>query len=349
VLAGIIRESALLPDARVAHHGRMASPPHTVVVVAFDGLQLLDLAGPVEVLRTATRLGADPVYDLVVATPDGEPVRSESGVQVGADRSLARLARVGGCIDTLVVVGGDGTRAAVHDESLVADLRTVARRAARVTSVCSGSFLLAAAGLLDGYAATTHWASCDRLAAAHPDVEVRPDQIYVRDRDRWTSAGVTAGIDLMLAIVEADHGADLAHEVAGWLVVFVRRPGGQSQFSAQLRAMPATSPSIGDLQRWLPDHLAEDLSVQVLARRSGMSPRNFARVFRRETGTTPASYVEDLRVESARRLLEDTDLTVAAIASRVGCRHAETLHRVFRRRVGTTPDRYRQHFGRRAS
>ena len=322
---------------------------HTVVIVAFDGLQLLDLAGPVEVLRTATRLGARPPYRTLLATPDGAPVRSESGVQLGADVSLAELARDAADLDTLVVVGGQGTAAAMADHGLVADLASVAARAPRLTSVCSGSFLLAAAGLLDGYEATTHWASCDRLADLYPEVSVLPDRIFVRDRDRWTSAGVTAGIDLMLAVVEEDHGAGLAHAVAGWLVVFVRRPGGQSQFSAQLRAMPASSPSIAELQRWLPDHLDRDVSVEALAAHAGMSQRNFSRVFRRATGTTPAAYVEELRVETARRLLEDTDLTVGAVAARVGFAHAETLHRAFRRCVGTTPDRYRQHFGRRAS
>jgi transcriptional regulator GlxA family with amidase domain len=331
-----------------AHHGHVPRP-HTVAVVAFDGLQLLDLAGPVEVLRTATRLGADPAYRTLITTPGGASVRSESGVQVGADVALADLARGAERVDTLVVVGGEGTRSMMSDTAFVRDLRVLAARTPRVTSVCSGSFLLAAAGLLDGYEATTHWGSCDRLAEQFPEVAVQGDRIYVRDRDRWTSAGVTAGIDLVLAIVEDDHGADLAHAVAGWLVVFVRRPGGQSQFSAQLRSMPAASPSIADVQRWLPDHLDEELSVDQLAARAGMSPRHFARVFRRETGTTPAVYVEDLRVEAARRLLEDTDLTVAAIASRVGFAHPETLHRAFRRRVATTPDRYRQHFGRRAS
>jgi transcriptional regulator GlxA family with amidase domain len=215
--------------------------------------------------------------------------------------------------------------------------------------VCTGAWLLAAAGLLDGYEATTHWAWCDQLADRHPGVQVRPDRIYVHDRDRWTAAGVTAGVDLFLAIVEADHGADLAHQAAGWLVVFVQRPGGQSQFSAQLRAQRATTTSIADLQAWLADHLDEDLGVEALAAHVGMSPRTFARVFRRETGTTPAAFVEELRVEAARRLLETTDLTVAAVARHVGMKHAETLHRAFHRRLGTTPDRYRQHFSRRAS
>jgi transcriptional regulator GlxA family with amidase domain len=327
----------------------MASDHHEVVIVAFDGLQLLDLAGPVEVLRTATRLGASPPYRTVVATPDGRPVRSESGVAVAADVSLADLARSRHRVDTLVVVGGEGTRSVVDRRGFLADVAAVAGRTPRVTSVCTGAWLLAAAGLLDGYEATTHWAWCAALADRHAGVQVRPDRIYVRDRDRWTSAGVTAGIDLFLAVVEADHGADLAHQAAGWLVVFVQRPGGQAQFSAQLRAQRATTTSIADLQAWLGDHLDEDLGVEALAGRVGMSPRTFARVFRRETGTTPAVFVEELRLEAARRLLETTDLTVAAVARRVGMKHAETLHRAFHRRLATTPDRYRQHFSRRAS
>jgi transcriptional regulator GlxA family with amidase domain len=318
-------------------------------VVAFDGFQLLDLSGPVEVLRTATLLGADPPYRTLIATPKGRRARSESGVALNADVSLAELARGRRRIDTLVVVGGVGTRRVARDDVFLRDLAVVAGRARRAASVCTGAWLLAAAGLLDGYDATTHWAACTALAEHHPQIRVRADRIYVRDRNRWTSAGVTAGIDLFLAVVEEDHGAELAHAVAGWLVVFVRRPGGQSQFSAQLRAEPATTPSIVELQRWLPDHLEEDLGVDALAMRIGMSPRTFARVFRRETETTPAAFVEDLRVETARRLLETTDLTVAAVARRVGMKHAETLHRAFGRRVGTTPDRYRQHFGRRAS
>jgi transcriptional regulator GlxA family with amidase domain len=321
---------------------------HTVVVVAMDGLQLLDLAGPVEVLRTANDLAGEQLYRTLVATPGGADVRSDSGVRLGGDVSLGELARSRRPVDTLTVVGGPGTRAALADEGFVADVARLSRRAGRTTSVCTGSLVLAKAGLLDGYAATTHWALADVLALWDA-VEVRSDQIFVRDRDRWTSAGVTAGIDLFLALVEQDHGPELAHQVAAWLVVFVRRPGGQSQFSAQLRAQPATTPSITELQGWLNDHLDADLSVAALADRAGMSPRNFARVFRRETGATPAAHVEELRVESARRLLESTDLTVGAVARQVGLHHAETLHRAFRRRVGTTPERYRQHFGRHPS
>jgi transcriptional regulator GlxA family with amidase domain len=177
-------------------------------------------------------------------------------------------------------------------------------------------------------------------------VQVHPDRIYVRDRDRWTSAGVTAGIDLALALVEADHGPDLAREVAALLVVYVRRPGGQSQFSVQLNQRPARREELAELQRWLPCHLTDDLSIPALARRSGLSERTFSRAFRAETGTTPAAHVEALRVEAARSLLEATDLTVAAVAREVGLVRADRLHRALRRQLGTTPDRYRQHFAR---
>jgi transcriptional regulator GlxA family with amidase domain len=306
-----------------------------------DGLQLLDLAGPVEVLRVANKLGGQPPYRSVVATPGGADVRSDSGVRVGADVALEELARSDRPVDTLTVVGGLGTLGMLEDREFLADVARLSARAGRTTSVCTGSLVLATAGLLDGYAATSHWAVTDELAA-HPGVAVRTDQIYVRDRDRWTSAGVTAGIDMFLALVEEDHGPDIAHYAAAWLVVFVRRPGGQPQFSAQLRAGPATSPAVAGVLRWVSDHLDDDLSVDALATRAGMSTRNFTRAFRRETGTTPAAYVEQVRVEAAQRLLGTTDLTVGAIARRVGIRHAETLHRAFRRRVGATPEQFRQ-------
>lgn len=345
-MAEIVSILALLPTARTSRIDVMESE-HVVVAVAYDGFQLLDLAGPLEVLSGATRFGATPRYRSLIATPGGESVTSTSGVRIRADVDLQNLAASRRRVDTLVVVGGLGTRDAIGNGELLDSTAALGARAGRVSSVCSGSLLLAAAGLLDGYAATTHWNSCEYLAR-YP-VEVRGDQIFVHDRDRWTSAGITTGIDLFLALVEDDHGADLAHQVAQWLVVFVRRPGGQSQFSTQLRVPPASTPSIAEVQRWLNDHLTDDLRVDSLAERAHMSPRSFARRFREETGTTPAAYVERLRVEAARRLLETTDLTVATIAQQVGLHQPETLHRAFRRQLGTTPDRYRQHFSRRVS
>lgn len=328
------------------------SAPRSVVFVVVPGIQLLDLAGPLEVLDAANRLlerhGSPAAYRSTIATPGGERIRTSSGVEIGADAALAEVAAGHDRLDTVLVVGGSGTRAAMVDEPLLDHVRALAGRADRVASVCTGALVLAAAGLLDGYRATTHWASCD-LLARRSDVDVMPDQIFVHDRDRWTSAGITAGIDLALALVDQDHGPELAHEVAGWLVVFARRPGGQAQFSAQLAAQAARTPAVAEIQRWLPDHLGEDLTVARLADRAAMSPRTFARAFRAETGTTPAAHVEELRVEAARRLLETTDHTVGAIARAVGLRHPETLHRAFARRLGTTPARYRQHFARQSA
>jgi transcriptional regulator GlxA family with amidase domain len=317
----------------------------SVVLVAYDRFQLLDLAGPADVFRSATLLGAEPAYELRTVAPS-RSVTSESGVRLSADRTLAAEAIDGAPIDTLVVVGGRGVGAFARDGRAVDQVRALAGRSRRITSVCTGAFVLAAAGLLDGHRATTHWSACAALAERFPEIDVEPDRIHVHDRDRWTSAGVTAGIDLALALVEDDHGGDLAHAVAGWLVVFVRRAGGQAQFSAQLAARPARSEPIAELQRWLPDHLGEDLSVAALAERAAMSPRSFARRFREETGTTPAAYVEALRLESARRLLESSTAPVATVAATTGFGRPETLHRAFARRVGTTPDRYRRHFRR---
>jgi transcriptional regulator GlxA family with amidase domain len=281
-------------------------------------------------------------YTRVVVSPDGRPVRSSSGVEVGVDRSLGELVNESSLVDTLMVVGGPG--ALMIDGPVASAIRTLAERARRVTSVCTGALTLANAGLLDGYRATTHWSCCDFLAERYPQVCVEPDQIYVRDGNRWTSAGVTAGIDLALALVEDDRGVELAQTIARWLVVFTRRPGGQSQFSTQLRTQDARTPTVRAVQQWLPDHLAEELDVAALAARAGMSTRNFSRLFRTETGQTPAAFVESLRVEAARRLLETTDLTIDAVAHAVGFKHAETLHRAIARCLATTPARYRQHF-----
>jgi transcriptional regulator GlxA family with amidase domain len=316
----------------------------TVVFVVFDDLQLLDLAGPVDVVGGANDMGADPPYRTLVASADGRSVRSASGLEVGVDASLDQVRRRRGPLDSLVVVGGAGAHRAADDPRLCRAVAALSRRARRTVSVCSGALVLAAAGILDGRRATTHWETVGQLADRHPSVEVEPDPIYVRDGDVWTSAGVTAGIDLFLALVDADHGAELAHRIARDLVVFVRRPGGQSQFSAQLRTQPARSPAIAGLQRWLPDHLDHDLTVAAMARHVGLSPRQFARAFAAEVGTTPAAYVENLRLEAARRLLETSDLTVETVAKTVGMPLPETLYRAFRLRLGTTPDQYRKHW-----
>ncbi|WP_405135614.1 GlxA family transcriptional regulator [Nocardia sp. NBC_01388] len=316
--------------------------PRTIVFVAYQGMQLVELAGPMDVFGFVNALAEDEVYRLVTASPAGRSITADGGLTIAVEHSLHDLAASAEEIDTLLVVGGWITGPVSAE--VVRELPALARKSRRVTSVCSGALLLAAAGLLDGYRATTHWGTTDRLARTYPRVTVEPDRIFVHDRNRWTSAGVAAGIDLALALVEDDHGREKAQEIARAFVVFTRRSGGQAQFSAQMRAQPARTPAIRAVQQWLPDHLAGNLAVSTLAARAGMSERHFARAFRAETGTTPATFVEDLRIEAARRLLESTDLTITAIARTVGYRHAETLHRLFTRRLSTTPERYRRHF-----
>ena len=311
-----------------------------VVIVAFPGVQTLDVHGPAEVFTTATQLSKGNGYSVEVVATRPAPLPTSS-VALYPDRTIDRCR---GPIDTLLVAGGRGVHDAANDEQLVGWLSAAAKRSRRVTSVCTGAFLLARAGLLDGRRATTHWASCGELARRHPGVEVESDPIFVRDGNVITSAGVTAGMDLALAIVEEDLGREVALETARWLVLFLKRPGGQAQFSAQLGAQMADREPLRELQGWLPDHLGEDLSVPALARRACMSERNFARAFRDETGMTPAAYVEVARVESARMALETGDLPVETIARQAGFGTVETMRRAFRRRVGVSPAGYRGRF-----
>lgn len=317
------------------------SRPRRIVIVAFPGVQSLDVTGPSEVFSQAERGSEHGEYAVELVSPDGGALRASSGVQLLADRPLQQCR---GAIDTLVVAGGAGVRDAARDERFEAWLRLAARRSRRVTSVCTGAFLLARAGILDGRRATTHWAACAALGRTYPTVEVDPDPIFVRDGNVYTSAGVTAGIDLALALVEEDLGRAAALEVARNLVLFVRRPGGQAQFSATLAGQAASRPGIRELQAWIADHLDTDLSVPALAERSLMSPRNFARVFSREVGITPAAFVETLRIERARTLLETTDLQVDEVARRCGFGTVETLRRAFGRRVRVSPSDYRDRF-----
>jgi transcriptional regulator GlxA family with amidase domain len=316
-----------------------------VLVVVYDGVQSLDVTGPVEVFAHATRLGGDGRggYDLVLASVAGGAVRTSSGLRLWPDRAL-RAAR--GPLDTLLVAGGDedGVVAAVADTRLVGGVRRLASQARRVASVCSGAFVLAEAGLLDGRRATTHWSACDVLASAYPAVRVDPEPIYVRDEEVWTSAGVTAGIDLALSMVEDDMGRDVALAVARQLVVFLHRPANQAQFSAQLAGQLAERDALRQTQHWIADHPDADLTVEALARRAAMSPRNFARSFRAELGMTPARYVERVRVEAARRLLEESKDPVEAVARRCGFGTGETLRRTFLRALGVGPLEYRRRF-----
>jgi transcriptional regulator GlxA family with amidase domain len=246
--------------------------------------------------------------------------------------------------DTLLVAGGSGARTAVTDQRVVDWIGRASRRARRTVSVCTGAYLLAAAGLLNDRRATTHWAHCDDLARSFTSVRVDPDPVFINDGDVWTSAGITAGIDLALALVEEDLGPHVALFAARELVVFLKRPGGQSQFSSALAAQQAAQPELRELQAWIGGHLDEELTVPVLAERALMSERSFARAFAREVGQTPAAYVEALRIERARDLLEDGAPSLEAVAQATGFASAEVLRRAFHRHVGVSPAEYRERF-----
>jgi transcriptional regulator GlxA family with amidase domain len=314
--------------------------PRRVAILVFDRVQVLDAAGPAEAFSIADRI-APGSYTVETVAPRRGPVTTSGALTLHAHRAL-RGCR--GPLDTLLVAGGTGVRAAAADPAVVRWIASAARRSRRVASVCTGAFLLAEAGLLDGRRATTHWSACDALARAYPAVRVERDPIYVRDGDVLTSAGITAGMDLALAMVEDDLGRDVALQTARWLVLFVQRPGGQAQFSASLAAQRPERAPLRELQAWILDHLDADLSVPALAARAHMSPRHFARAFAREVGITPAAYVETVRVERARQRLERGAGSLDAVARECGFAGAETLRRAFHRRLGVAPSHYRERF-----
>lgn len=309
----------------------------TVLVVLFDAVQSLDVTGPVEVFAGAEQYTPG-TYLIRTASLDGTPVRSSGGLTLVPDEALADAPDP----HTLLVPGGQGTRR--PDPRLTDWLREHGPRAERLVSVCTGAALLAEAGLLDGRRATTHWAYCDQLARNHPAIEVDAEPIYVRDGHVSTSAGVTSGIDLALALVEDDLGRDAALTVARHLVVFLRRPGNQAQFSAQLAAQTAQREPLREVQRWITEHPADDLTVESLAERARLSPRHFARAFLAETGMTPGRYVDRVRLEHARRLLEDTGDGVEGISRASGYGTPEAMRRAFIKALGSAPAEYRHRF-----
>lgn len=323
----------------------MAAAPETrrVVILAYPGVQPLDVVGPAEVFAGASAV-AEASYDVDVVAETTEALSTNDGAYGLVPARTT--ASVRGGIDTLVVAGGWGVFDQVANRSLIRWIRSAARRSRRVTSVCTGSFLLAEAGLLAGKRVATHWSACGELARRHPEIDVDPEPIFVHDGGVWTSAGVTAGMDLSLALVEKDLGREVALSVARRLVLFLQRPGGQAQFSTQLKAQAAQRDPLRELQLWIADHLHEDLRVEALAERAAMSPRNFARAFRAETGRTPGAYVVDLRVERSCQLLEDGNDPVDVIARRCGFGTPETMRRAFARRVGIPPAEYRSRFKR---
>ncbi|MES2949484.1 MAG: GlxA family transcriptional regulator [Pseudomonadota bacterium] len=329
------------------------APSHTtrlIVVVAYDGCQSLDITGPWEVFCKANtffeRHRAQPgkaAYRLVLASPMGGSVTTNSGLEIANTQALASLR---GSIDTILVVGGNeqAMEQPPQTQILIPWLKRKAPHVRRMGSVCTGAFALAATGLLNGRRATTHWVACERMAAMHPKVLIQPDAIYVADPPFYTSAGITAGIDLTLALVEADLGQATALDVARDLVLFLRRSGGQSQFSTGLKAQKQASHRFQDLLVWMMDHPRADLSLQALAERVSMSERNFSRVFKQETNMTPAKFVEALRVESAKAHIEQTQWRFERVAQQAGFGSVDSLQRSMQRHASVTPEQYRQRF-----
>jgi transcriptional regulator GlxA family with amidase domain len=323
----------------------MSDQPRPIHILAFPNVQLLDVSGPLQVFASANvqmqeNGQAAPYSPIVIAQQDGSIVSS-----AGLGLHTHPLPKTPS--DTLIVAGGRGVHIALQDPQLLQWVRQQAGSARRVASVCTGAFMLAEAGVLDGHRVVTHWDSCDELARRYPALHVDPEPIFINEDSLWTSAGVTAGIDLALALVETDLGRNIALAVARDLVVFLKRPGGQSQFSTALSMQHATRSQdsrFGDLHAWILDNLASDLSVATLAAQVGMSERSFVRHYRAHTGNTPARAIEQLRVEAARRLLGDSALPIKRIADRCGFGTEETLRRSFLRAVSVTPQAYRERF-----
>lgn len=300
-------------------------------LLIFDGFQLLDTAGPITVFEMPARGISPAPYQLTVYSLKGGLVRASSGVQMQSEKLTPGLT-----LDTLIVSGGEGTRAAMNDAQTLAAIRDLSERTRRTCSVCSGSFLLASAGLLEGRRATTHWRRSEGFQRTFPATRLDADRIFVRDGKFWTSAGITAGIDLALALVADDLGDNVAHAAARELVIHHRRQGGQSQFSV-MQDMKLASGKFDALIGWIRTNIAADICVEAMAEKAGMSARNFARVFRAETGTTPAKFVEKLRLEAARQLVETTALSLQQVAEKTGFSDPERMRVAFVRAYGQPP------------
>jgi len=313
-----------------------------VAFVTFPGVKLLDVTGPLQVFEDANTVLGRTAYSTPIASYYGGPVETDAGVLL----NTRRLAGIGlDEDDTLMIAGGGGVFPACREARLVQAIQKSAEKCGRIASTCTGAFLLGAAGLLDGKRAVTHWRHCERLAEDCPDTDVDPDPIFIEDGRVWTSAGVTAGIDLALAMVERDHGRELALELARSLLVYVKRPGGQSQFSEALKQQKRSATGRFDaLHFWMKDNLVADLKVESLAERSGMSPRNFARLYTEDTGMTPARAVEQFRVDAARAMLENPNVSIKTVASQTGFGNDERMRRSFARLLGVTPQAYRERF-----
>ena len=321
------------------------SAPRRIVFAVYDGIALLDLSGPLEAFRVAAEFGLPQpprAYECIVVSSRGGHVRTASGVDLNT-KSVRILA--GKPIDTLLVPGAFSLEDVTRDRALLQWFRRTAPACRRVCSACGGAFLLAAAGILDGHRAATHWAGASRLATEYPNITVEPDAIFVHDRRIWTSAGGTACIDLALALIEQDAGRKVALRVARALVVYLKRAGGQSQYSVLLDAQGhSESDGFAGLEKWIVEHLNSDLSVRALAQRVHMSPRNFARVYAQTRGRTPAKAVEAIRVDVARRRLEETRDRIETVAENSGFTGEEQMRSTFIRTLGIPPRDYRKRF-----
>lgn len=314
--------------------------PRKIVMLAFEDAQILDIVGPLQILGAANRSG--PVYDIALAAARPGPLRTSEGLSLVADIGYGAIARM--TIDTLLLSGGLGVDRLRRDKRVLGLIAAAARKARRVVSICTGAFLLAEAGLLDGRRATTHWSRVGELQRDFPAITVEGDAIFVRDGKFWTSAGVTAGMDLALALLREDLGEETALAVARQHVLFLMRPGGQSQFSAHLAPDAYPKGKLASLLRWIPEHAGENLDVAALARRAAMSERSFARHFLRETGETPARFLERARIDAARRLLTASDMPVGNVAQRAGFGSEERMRRAFQRHLKTSPGAFRARF-----
>jgi transcriptional regulator GlxA family with amidase domain len=340
------RTTSIRTDERLHHF--VASGPHTISILVYPGCSSYEIAAPAEVFSTANgqlrrELGLDKdVYKLEIVASVAGPIEMEMGVKMMPDRVITEPARK---VDTLMLSGAclDPMQAAVANPDIIAWIQKAAPKARRVAAMCTGAFLLAEAGLAKGNV-TTHWAHCELLRKTYPHLQVHADNIYIKEGNIYSSAGSTSAMDLALALVEEDLGRKLAMNVARRLVMFLKRPGGQSQFSTALLAQTQSTDALRDLPEWIADNLNENLSVEALAERVGMSPRNFARVFTAETKLTPAKYVERARLERARQLIEDTSLPLLTVASKAGFESDQQLRRTFTRWLGVTPAEYVERF-----
>jgi transcriptional regulator GlxA family with amidase domain len=307
-----------------------------IVITAPPPVQILDVSGPLEVFASA------PDYLVELATSEADnTLRTSRGVSF---TQAVPIASFTGAIDTLIVAGGPGAESGVYDEALMTWIAARAKESRRVASICTGAFVLAKAGLLDGKSAVTHWRFSDQLARAHPQVNVRSEPIYLKDGSIYTSAGITAGIDLALAMVEEDHGHQVALNIARQLVMFLVRPGGQAQYSHMLSRQAVTSQPLRELQIWMLENVRENLTVETLAERMGMSPRHFARICERETGMTPGQFVDRMRVEAAQQMIDSSTLGLKQIADACGFGSADAMRRTFLRILGVTAGEYASRF-----